>query len=176
MQTERRTLLRTSGIVVAGVMAGCTDGGGDETTEPDGDGSAETDTTTTAESEPTATTEPMETTAAPATESPTATPAGTTVEMKNVSYDPMEVAVEPGTTVRWVNRDGVPHDVDSGQFNDGAADWGLDSDTVSEGGVITYTFEAAGTYEYFCSVHGKDSMCGVVLVGDASRAGPLPCE
>ena len=81
-----------------------------------------------------------------------------------------------GTTVTWTNEDGVDHDVVSRQFNDGAADWDYDSGNVAGDGTTSYTFESAGAYEYYCSIHGQGRMCGVVLVGDATKPGPLPCE
>jgi hypothetical protein len=44
------------------------------------------------------------------------------------------------------------------------------------GETTSYTFESAGVYEYYCSIHGQGRMCGVVLVGGATKPGPLPCE
>ncbi|MFB6353392.1 MAG: plastocyanin/azurin family copper-binding protein [Halobacteriales archaeon] len=111
------------------------------------------------------------------TESPTAspTPTTTTVEMVNTTFDPERVAVTPGTTVEWVNRDGYGHDVTAAQFHEVAAEWSF-SQSVAGGGSTTYTFEEPGVYEYYCSIHGRSQMCGVVLVGDVSLDRDLPCE
>jgi plastocyanin len=98
-----------------------------------------------------------------------------TVEMVDTSFKPMQASVEPGTTVEWVNQDSFGHDVTSAQFHDAATQWDFASD-VSPGGSVTYTFDSEGVYEYYCTIHGKDSMCGVVLVGDVSLDEELPCE
>lgn len=101
--------------------------------------------------------------------------AGTTVEMVDTSFDPVRVSVAPGTAVEWVNRDGFQHDVTATQFHDAAASWNF-SETVSGSDSTSYTFDEAGVYEYYCSIHGEGAMCGVVLVGDASLDSALPCE
>lgn len=158
---------------------------------PDEDGTEtanETTAATTTESpSPTETPAPETATPEPSlqetpAETPEGTPAESTetaaeplIEMEDTAFVPMELSVAPGTEVRWVNRDGIPHDVTSAQFNDGATQWTL-SERVGPGEEVTYEFEDAGTYEYYCAIHGQSTMCGVVLVGDASRAGPLPCE
>jgi plastocyanin len=189
MPLDRRAVLRLGGLSLAGVVAGCADQGGDatetETDEPTettgttgNPGGMVTDTETASPSG-----DGTETTAETGTESPDETteagtpmPSGDVVEMDGTAFVPMELSVDPGTEVRWVNRDGVPHDVTSAQFNDGATAWAFESETLEQDEETAYTFEEAGTYEYYCSIHSRSTMCGVVLVGDADRAGSLPCE
>lgn len=150
---DRRTFLRTSGVVATAGLAGCPLGssGGQSnepmnTDEPSNGGSMETES------------------------------GGPTVDMSNLAFAPKVLEVDAGTTVEWTNRDAVAHDVVSAQFNDGATSWDFQSETVSSGGTTTRTFDSAGAYEYYCSFHGESSMCGVVLVGGASKAGSLPCS
>lgn len=100
---------------------------------------------------------------------------GATVDMSNITFVPEVLEVAAGTTVEWTNKDSVPHDVVAAQFNDGAAGWSFESETLSSGGSTSFTFDSEGVYEYYCSVHGDGTMCGVVLVGGASKAGELPC-
>lgn len=52
------------------------------------------------------------------------------------------------TTVRWTNRDDIPHTVvsDDKAFKSKPLD--MDED-------FTYTFTKPGTYSYFCSIHPK---------------------
>ena len=198
MRLDRRAVLRIGGVSLAGVVAGCADQGGDATTN---ESPAETTETTNGPGEmPTETTQtsavPAETdtqttqngTASPdgtstettrtteTTQTATPEPEGQIVEISGMSFSPMEVSIDPGTEVRWINRDGIPHDVESAQFNGGATEWDFESGELEEDEEASYTFDQAGTYEYYCTIHGKSTMCGVVLVGDASRAGPLPCE
>lgn len=154
---DRRTFLRTSGVVATAGLAGCPLGGG-------GGGG----------SQPANTDEPMN------TDEPSnggsSGSADTTVDMVNTSFSPKVLEVEAGTTVEWVNQDALAHDVASAQFNDGATSWDFQSQTVSSGGSLTHTFDSEGVYEYYCTIHRQGVMCGVVIVGGASQAGDLPCS
>jgi plastocyanin len=73
---------------------------------------------------------------------------GASVTIDNFSFTPQEITVSPGTTVRWVNQDDVPHTVVSNdkKFKSKA----LDTDDK-----FSFTFTDPGTYEYYCSVHPK---------------------
>ena len=139
-------------------------------TEPDattGERATATETTT----EQTETT-PGETT----TETSTSEPAESkTVALEGFAFNPVRAFVDPGTTVRWVNEDSAAHDVTSAQFHDAAESWDF-SQGLSGGASVSYTFESAGVYEYYCTIHGRSSMCGVIVVGDASLSDDLPCE
>lgn len=98
-----------------------------------------------------------------------------TVDLIDFGFDPRRLSVAPGTTVEWTNEDPTSHDVTSAQFHDAAEQWDLEAD-LSAGSRTSYTFESEGIYEYYCTIHGDDSMCGVVLVGEASLEADLPCE
>jgi plastocyanin len=77
------------------------------------------------------------------------------VKIDNFSFGPAELTVSAGTTVKWTNRDDIPHTVVStdGVFKSRA----LDTDDS-----FSYKFEKPGTYAYFCSLHPK--MTGKVTV------------
>ena len=70
------------------------------------------------------------------------------VKIDNFSFSPATITVPAGTTVRWTNRDDIPHTVvsDDKVFKSKALD--TDED-------FTYTFTKPGTYSYFCSIHPK---------------------
>jgi len=91
--------------------------------------------------------------------SPAATPdaKATPVEVKidNFSFSPATITIPVGTTVRWTNRDDIPHTV----VNDKET---FKSKTLDTDEQFSYTFTKPGTYEYFCSIHPK--MTGKVLV------------
>lgn len=95
--------------------------------------------------------------------------------MVDTSFQPLRTSVDPGTTVEWTNEDSFGHDVTAAQFHDAAAAWDFAVD-VGPGESATHTFDSAGVYEYACTIHGRSSMCGAVLVGDASLDKSLPCE
>ncbi|WP_227356061.1 cupredoxin domain-containing protein [Haladaptatus salinisoli] len=98
-----------------------------------------------------------------------------TVEMHQQTFDPVKNAVTPGTTVVWKNTSSVDHDVTSVQFHDTAEKWSFSTQTLRPDDSVVYTFDDAGIYEYFCSLHGEE-MCGAILVGDVSLDASLPCE
>jgi plastocyanin len=91
--------------------------------------------------------EPAAAVPAAATAGPAAVPEGPTVDvaMKNGAFAPADVRVAPGTTVRWTNRDTVPHTVTV------PGSW--DSGTIPPGGTYTRTFEAGGDAVYTCTIH-----------------------
>ncbi len=68
------------------------------------------------------------------------------VRMVNNVYEPAELAVSAGTTVRFVNDDADIH-----TFT--ARDGTFDSNLLFQGQVWQYVFNNPGTYEYFCLPH-----------------------
>ena len=71
------------------------------------------------------------------------------VKIDNFSFSPAELTVAAGTTVKWTNRDDIPHTVvsdDKSTFKSKA----LDTDDT-----FSFTFTKPGTYGYFCSIHPK---------------------
>jgi plastocyanin len=86
-----------------------------------------------------------------------AAPAGRVVEVKvdNFSFSPQTITISPGTTVIWTNRDDIPHTVvsDDKVFKSKV----LDTDEK-----FSFTFDKAGNFPYFCSIHPK--MTGKVIV------------
>lgn len=136
--------------------------------------STETVTETTTET-PTETATPTETT----TPTPTETGSGSsaTVTVGDNYFSPERTEIDSGGTIEWealANNYGN-HTVTATQFHDDAAAWSKDT-TLAPGDSTTRTFESAGIYEYYCSIHGESSMCGVILVGDVTLSKDLPCE
>lgn len=116
-----------------------------------------------------------------ASPTPTETPGevGATVSATDADvFDPGRVQIEPGQAVRWVNTASGTYDdhtVTSARFHEKAEEWEMD-EQFSGDERIHHTFGDAGVYEYYCSIHGKSTMCGAVLVGDVSLEKDLPCE
>jgi amicyanin len=71
------------------------------------------------------------------------------VEIKDYMYAPKAITVKVGTTVTWTNQDGVKHTVTTD--NDAPAK--IDSELFGKGETFSYTFEKAGTYNYYCQPH-----------------------
>lgn len=72
---------------------------------------------------------------------------GTEVSMEGIQFNPAEVTVKAGDTVTWVNNDTVGHDVTGDDFKSG------DAGAMQNGDTFEHTFDAAGTFDYVCSVH-----------------------
>jgi plastocyanin len=79
--------------------------------------------------------------------------AADTVTIAGFAFAPAAVTVPVGSTVTWTNNDSAPHDVTGGP---------LHSPTLNRGQSWSYTFAAAGSYSYICSIH--PNMTGTVTV------------
>jgi len=87
-------------------------------------------------------------------------------EETNECYIPYSITITVGDTVQWNNVDTAAHTVTSGSIQDGAT--GLfDSSLFMSGETFEFTFDEAGTYDYFCMVHPW--MTGIVVVTDGTE-------
>ena len=78
----------------------------------------------------------------------------TDVHIDNFVFQPPLLNVKVGTTIKWTNRDDIPHTVVCpGKFR---------SKTMDTDGTFEFTFTAAGEYKYFCSLHPH--MTGTIKV------------
>ena len=79
-----------------------------------------------------------------------------TVSIRDFSFQPAQLSVEPGTTVTWTNEGNEPHTV--------TADNGLfDSGMLYPGDSYSVQFDGMGTLSYYCTLH--PSMTGGITVG-----------
>jgi plastocyanin len=99
-------------------------------------------------------------TAGTATSAPTAAPpaasaapstagggsTGTTVSIKDFSFDPAGLTAKVGQEITWTNTGSATHTV---TFDAG----GVDSGSLSAGSTFKHTFDTAGTFTYHCSFH-----------------------
>ena len=91
-------------------------------------------------------------------------PPGTAVpgcEETNECYIPYELNISVGTTVIWSNDDSAAHTVTSGSVTAGPTGV-FDSSLFMSGDTFEFTFDEAGTFDYFCMVHPW--MTGIVNV------------
>lgn len=108
------------------------------------------------------------------------TPNGTTVEVQVLdnSYRPIDLVIEAGTEVSFVNKgrnehnilpDAVANDAELEELlatDASATSWGVASTDLPPGATFTHVFLEPGTYAYYCSIHGVagKGMYGVVIV------------
>ncbi len=90
-----------------------------------------------------------------------ATPAAATgavaVDIANFAFNPVMIEVKVGDTITWTNNDSAPHTVT--QKPSGS---GFQSGTLKPGESFSYTFDTAGTFDYYCEFHA--GMRGQVVV------------
>ena len=67
-------------------------------------------------------------------------------------YLPFETSVDVGTTIVWSNDDTAAHTVTSGLAAEGG-DGIFDSSLFAAGATFEFTFNDAGTFDYYCMVH-----------------------
>jgi len=82
-------------------------------------------------------------------------PGGTSVpgcEETNECWLPSSVTIQMGDTVEWINSDTAAHTVTGGLPADGPSGV-FDSSLVLADATYAFTFEEAGSYDYFCMVH-----------------------
>ena len=81
--------------------------------------------------------------------------AANTVTIQNMAFNPSTLNVQVGTTVTWINKDSVTHDVvsDTGLFTSG---------NLTNGMSYNYTFNQTGSFPYHCAIH--PSMTGTIVV------------
>src|SRR5215208_6776495 len=107
-------------------------------------------------------TTPAEESTTPAEESTTPAPnSPTTVEIRDHAFNPPQLNVAPGTTVRFVNNETEPHTAtaDNGAFDTGVLQPGYSMDVFLDG---------SGTVPYHCELH--PDMQGSIVVGEAGEA------
>jgi nitrite reductase (NO-forming) len=71
------------------------------------------------------------------------------------AFDPIDLTVSLGTTVRWTNADAQVHTVVSGTSDGivGTPDGRFASEFMNPTDTFTFTFTEAGVYSYFCTPH-----------------------
>lgn len=83
-------------------------------------------------------------------------PGDNEVNIQNFAYNPSNITISVGETIKWINLDSAEHTVTSNEGNE------LDSEFLAQNEVYEHTFNEAGVYEYHCIPHPW--MTGVVSV------------
>jgi plastocyanin len=77
------------------------------------------------------------------------------VKIDNFVFGPETITVPVGATVTWTNKDDIPHTAVS---TDGV----FKSKVMDTDEKFSHTFDKAGTYPYYCTIHPK--MAGKIVV------------
>ena len=81
------------------------------------------------------------------------------VSIDNFTFNPQSQTIKAGTTVRWTNKDDIPHAV-------AAVDKQFKSKVLDTDNSFSFTFTTPGSYAYFCSLHPH--MTGTIVVEAAT--------
>lgn len=97
----------------------------------------------------------------------------------HVWFDPIGLHVEPGQTIRWVNRDAGNSHTATAYHPDNfgrprriprsAKPW--DSDYLLPGEAYSVTLIQPGVYDYYCAPHEHAGMVGRIIVGSPDPRG-----
>ena len=91
------------------------------------------------------------------------------VTIQNFAFAPATLTIPVGTTVVWTNQDTAPHTATSSA---GSA-FTFDTGNLTTGKSGKVTFNTAGTFQYFCTVHPR-MVATIVVTGSASGGSVLP--
>ena len=94
-------------------------------------------------------------------------PNGDVVEVLSLdnNFIKQHLTVAAGTEVKWVNNGRNDHNI-LPEGDPEASQWGVTVDGFHPGDTYSRVFTEAGTYTYFCSIHGtaKAGMYGTITV------------
>ena len=96
--------------------------------------------------------------------------ADVTVNTGLLAFDPKEVRITSGQTVSWVGGDNITHVLVEGTYDVGADglrtketdDKAFSLKLTKKGQRVSHTYDKAGTFTYFCTIH--KGMNGTVVV------------
>jgi plastocyanin len=86
---------------------------------------------------------------------------GSSAPTNKIFYDPSPANLAVGTTVTWTNNDATLHTATSGTPDSGPSGE-FDSSYLTKGKTFQHTFDKAGTFDYYCTLH--PFMIGQVVV------------
>lgn len=94
------------------------------------------------------------------------------IDMLDFTYSELNLTIPAGTTVTWINTGAVQH---TSTASDGSFDTGL----LDPNGQASITFDTAGSFPYYCTLHGTADGAGmaanITVVADTGVV-PPPIE
>ena len=85
------------------------------------------------------------------------------ISMSQIKFEPVNVRINVGQTMTWVNNDNVDHYVNTDSHPAHSHTPGLNSRALAPGATYSYTFTKPGAYPYHCSAHAG-TMTGMIVV------------
>jgi plastocyanin len=86
-----------------------------------------------------------------------------TVGNGNFTFSPASVTITAGEQVVWTQNDDFPHSVtaDDGSFDSSPGCLGDQAKCMKSGSTFEHTFATAGTFKYYCVIHGGKGGAGM---------------
>src|SRR4029078_197296 len=78
---------------------------------------------------------------------------GSSVPSNSKFFAPERTTASKGDTVTWINEDTTLHTVTSGTPDEGNSGSEFDSSYLAAGKKFEHTFDTAGTFDYYCTLH-----------------------
>lgn len=88
------------------------------------------------------------------------TPGPNEIFITGMAFSPGSKTIAVGTTIKWINKDGIAHTVTSGVPSTPSGVF--DSGSFGQNGEFSFTFTQPGTFQYFCGIH--TTMRGTIIV------------
>lgn len=89
------------------------------------------------------------------------------IHLTDVTYQPNQIIVSPGTMVTWVNDDPFDHFVNSDPHPSHNAFSDFNSLDIPPSRTFSFTFDKVGEYAFHCSAHVPQNMFGTILVRES---------
>jgi plastocyanin len=95
--------------------------------------------------------------------------ATTNATIQGSAYHPDPLTINAGDSVTWTNKDVATHTV-----TDKGPGKTFDSGNIAFNGTFTHVFTTAGTFTYYCTIHGFQGTLVVKSAGATTTAKPAP--
>ena len=82
------------------------------------------------------------------------------VVIASFQFNPASITISKGTTITWTNNDSVTHTITSGVYPQ--SNGLFNSGNLAPSQSFTHTFDATGTFHYYCGIHSF--MTGTIIV------------
>lgn len=100
--------------------------------------------------------------------------APTAISIVDMSFQPADATIQVGDTVTWTVTKAIadPHSVTSGTPSDSGKVFDSKTTLHVNGDTFSYTFNAAGSFPYYCIVHPGQMHGTITVLGAAASGAP----
>jgi len=98
----------------------------------------------------------------------------TAISIVDMSFQPADATIQAGDAVTWTVTKAIadPHSVTSGTPSDSGKVFDSKTTLHANGDTFSYTFDTAGTFQYYCIVHPTQMHGTITVLGAAGSGAP----